>query len=376
MLTATGQYFAELAETSGAAWNRFWFTPRTTWHLALLRQMVGVLALVWLATYSGQLTSIFGGEGWLPPSSVHQVMTNGDPSERVPGFSHLFFIQSDSAMWMSHAACLFVFLLVTLGIFPWVTTPLGLLVALSYIHRGPMLTGLFEPVLCMLLLYLSLAPRDGLGGLITGKHRAPASWLANLVTRLVQVHLCAFYLLIGLSKLGSAPWWTGEAAWLLMSDSQHRLVDVTPWVLHDYLFEGVTHAWVLFDLSFPLLVWNRAARPLLVGLSVVVWTLAALITGMLGFAMLMIVANLVFVAPDTVASWSAESKASGLRALHRQKSRGIRIINALTRQAPCGQFAARIADIDSAAGERGQCTGDRVGQTMATQFRVLSRCWS
>jgi hypothetical protein len=110
-------------------------------------------------------------------------------------------------------------------------------------------------------------------------------------------------LLIGLSKLGAVVWWTGDATWLLMTDSQHRLIDATPLAFHSFVVQGITHAWVFFDLVFPLLIWIRKARPLLIGISVVVWTWTGLVTGCVGFSMLMIVSNLAFVSTEVVEGW-------------------------------------------------------------------------
>jgi len=254
------------------------------------------------------LTALFGQHGLLPLESIHQVMTSGDPTASVPGFSHLYLIQSDMGLWVSHGICLFVLLLLVLDVFPLATTPLGLWVVLSYVHRGPVLTGLFEPVLCMLLLYLSVVPGKRLVDLRRGQHRA--TWVANLAARLIQVHLCGFYLLIGLSKLGAVVWWTGDATWLLMTDSQHRLMDVTPLAFHRFVGQGITHAWVFFDLVFPLLIWIRKARPLLIGISIVVWVWAGLVTGCVGFSMLMIVSNLAFVPSEVVEGWFRDRQQS------------------------------------------------------------------
>ena len=84
---------------------------------------------------------------------------------------------------------------------------------------------------------------------------------------------------------------------------QWRLVDLTFLRSSPYVLDALTHASVLFDLLFAMLIWNRLARPLLIGLSVVVWTSVSLITGLVGFAAIMVVANLAFVPSEAVAGW-------------------------------------------------------------------------
>jgi hypothetical protein len=88
-----------------------------------------------------------------------------------------------------------------------------------------------------------------------------------------------------------------------MTDSQHRLIDATPLAFHSFVGQGITHAWVFFDLAFPLLIWIPKARPLLIGISIVVWAWTGLVTGFIGFSMLMIVSNLAFVPSEAVAGW-------------------------------------------------------------------------
>jgi hypothetical protein len=59
---------------------------------------------------------------------------------------------------------------------------------------------------------------------------------------------------------------------------------------------------VLFELGFALLIWNRAARPLLLALAVPMWLSLALVSGLTAFCAMMLVANLAFFAPSFLRS--------------------------------------------------------------------------
>ena len=156
-----------------------------------------------------------------------------------------------------------------------------------------MVTNQFEAILCMLFLYLSV------GSLcVDFRDRNALSWTSNVVTRLIQVHLCGFYVLIATSKLGSPVWWTGEAAWYLITDVQHRLVDLAVLTNSPFLMNGITHLWLLTELLFPVLIWNRHTRPLMLLLVTISWIWTAFLTGLVAYSLLMFAANLVFVTRD------------------------------------------------------------------------------
>ena len=57
-----------------------------------------------------------------------------------------------------HVVGLAVLVLFTLGFWSRLTSILALVVILSDVHRGPMLTSQFEPVLTMVMCYLCLGP--------------------------------------------------------------------------------------------------------------------------------------------------------------------------------------------------------------------------
>ena len=56
-----------------------------------------------------------------------------------------------------------------------------------------------------------------------------------------------------------------------------------------------------------LLIWLRPVRPFLLIVSAAVWLLLALLTGLVGFALLMVVVNMAFVPPGVFrAMWASE----------------------------------------------------------------------
>ena len=318
-------YFSELAEGIGGHWNRFWFRGVDPFPLAVLRIAVGLVAFWYFATFTFDLVRWFGPFGILPNAVVREITGAADaamalgPQQGVYRFSLLQLGDSPAYLWTIHLAGLASALLLTIGCWTRWANLLTLVILLSYVHRGPMLTGQLEPILSMLLLYLCIGPS---GVAFSVDHRrarrragdsdrgATRSVAANISLRLIQIHLVGFYLVMGLSKLGSEVWWVGEAVWLLIASSHSRLVDLT--FLNDspYVLNLWTHAIVLFELSYAVLIWNRLARPLLIVASIIIWGSLAIVTGLLAYCALMVMANTAFIPAESLRDFFERRKAS------------------------------------------------------------------
>lgn len=302
MTSVISDYFKTLSERFGAGWNRFWYTPSDPATLALLRIGTGLMALYFVSSYSFDIVRLFGPQGMLPIETVTEL--RGD--ERG-GFSYLNYFRLAPELYAVHAVGLAILVLFTLGLFTRITSVLALIVVLSYIHRGPVLTGIFEPILTMVMFYLCLGPCGAALSLDawrakkqTGDDISPPTFGATVSQRLVQVHLSVVYFMMAIGKIAELndTWWLGEAVWWLMARPESRVIDLTGVLYnHPYLINAWTHGIVLFELTFAVLIWNRLARPLLLGIAVPMWIALALITGHTAFCMMMLVANLAFVEP-------------------------------------------------------------------------------
>lgn len=325
MNVATTNYWQDLSDSFGAAWNRFWFSPGSVVPVAGLRIPTGLAAGYLVASYSADLTTWFGSRGLLPVATVTSLTTDASAptAEATFHWSYLNYLTSSAELWTAHILALIVIGLFTAGLWSRITSIASLIIVLSYIHRAPMITGQFEPIVSLLLAYLCLAPTGACWSVDAWlKSRkladnSPAgangseparSILANISLRLIQLHIAGLYLIMGLSKLSGtvgaeyfATWWRGEAVWWLITRSESRLIDLT--FLHGtvgtYFVNAWTHLLVAFELAFAILIWKPLARPLLLILSVVCWLSIGLVTGLLSFSFVMLVANLAFLPEST-----------------------------------------------------------------------------
>jgi hypothetical protein len=278
-----------------------------------------------LGTLTPDLVRFFGIGGLVPVDVVRALRS---PGPNTPGFpstavSLLEMVISPGELYTVHAIALAVAVLYTVGFYSRTTGILTLIVVLTYIHRGPMLTTQMEHILSMLLLYVSWSPcgeflsidawrrrRGPLAAATLAERQAMASVTANVALRLIQVHLTVIYLMMALAKINDGAaveggtyhaWWDGEAVWWLAAKPGAPLVDLTG-ILGQ--FPVLTNFWtlaiVVFELAFVVFVWVPATRLLMLAIAVPMWLSLAVLTGLMPFCLMMLIANLAFFRPETL----------------------------------------------------------------------------
>lgn len=300
MMRHIAAYFSRLSQGFGDGWTRFWFTPSDPATVSAIRVMAGVLAVYLHATLCFDLEAFFGAEGLLPVAEIAILEANT--------FSYLNYMVSPAELWIVHLLGLVVLVAFAAGLFTRITSLLSLVVFLSTVHRAPMITGRTEMVLAMLLLYLCIAPcgrRFSLDAWLAARQqKRPESTefltTATISTRLIQIHLCLLVLMMAFSQLSGEAWWTGDGIWFLMTRPQSRLIDLSSLESSPFVVDLLGHLLISFELVFPILVWPRLFRPLMLGLGVIVWSLLALITGDLTFTAALLIAGLAFVGPESI----------------------------------------------------------------------------
>lgn len=294
----TTTYWEEWTAAVGDGWNQFWFTPASSKPLSLIRILMGLLLIVYFLSNTGDLLRWYGGESLLPIQTVRNLTSGADlPHYRVSLFQ---IATKPSEVWIvctigiAAAGCL------ALGIFSRVAAAITLVILLSFVHRVPMISGLAEPVFAAVLFYLCIAPSgEWLGVNAWLKQRQSAdepqpTILANLTLRMIQVHLAALIFMMGMSKLSQENWWMGDAVWFLLAQTRSRPVDLTFLRNTPFLINAWTHAIVAFEIAFPILIWNRFARPILLIIAIPIWLSIAVAGGHLLFALAMITASIAF----------------------------------------------------------------------------------
>ena len=315
LVTGPALYLAGLARATALGWNAFFFTPADPTALGLIRLVVGLLAFWNLAVYGFDLRDFFGSDGWADPEAV----------KLVQGFSKPFawsfwFSVPDALLRPVWALCLLIVALFAAGLLSRVTAVLTWVILASTVRRVPVALFGFDQILTTWALYLAATGASGqavsLDRFLARWRLGRASWSrqrhdgrapvpsgvplptvsANLALRLIQLHLCLIYGMAGLAKLQGAGWWNGMAMWGALASAEFRVLDFTWTASYPWLLNVLTHGSLALEITYPVLVWVKPLRPLLLALTAALHVGIGLTApGLSEFGLAMIAGNLAFV---------------------------------------------------------------------------------
>lgn len=341
LVSDLGQYLGDLTGAIRRGWDAFFFTPADPTALGLIRVLVGLLAFWSLLVLGLDLGDYFGSDAWAPVSVVRP--------EGRPLMWSLWFVVPDGGLRPAWLICLVILALFTMGVQSRWTAVLAWAIWVSTTRRVPFALFGFDRVLSPLLLYLAATGASGqavsldrffrrwrqarraasagapsaaaaapVGRRVTPDDPAvPAPTVsANLALRLIQLHLVLIYGLAGLGKLQGPSWWNGMALWGTMTAGEFVALDFTGLSRWPLLIQFLTHASLALELLYPILVWVRIARPLLLaGIAVLHLGIAVMSPGLTEFSLAMLTANLAFVSGSWLRSVVCDPDRPRLRVL-------------------------------------------------------------
>ena len=283
------------------AWDRYWFTPLDPAPLCRARVALGLFLIYWFCSFNADLQAWFGTDS-LAPAALGVDQPN---MQWLKPSLHYYLANKPAVLWGLHLAALGAAGCLALGLCTRIAAFAALAFALSYMNRLALIAGPLEPVLVFCLTYLLVGPsgaRYSLDSLLFAKRLRGgeaadprASTGAGIVLRVWRIHLAGAILMMGVSKLQSGVWWTGEAPWLLLEREQSRLISA-PFLANSPLFMAIFAVTVIiFEMTFPLLVfvWPKRALPLCL-LQLAIYSPLALISGEVWLYVLLIAASLIY----------------------------------------------------------------------------------
>ncbi|MFM7070307.1 MAG: HTTM domain-containing protein [Planctomycetota bacterium] len=287
-------------------WDQFWFAASAPHSLALIRILGGAMLFYTHLVWALDLDAFLGPQSWVSREANQFLIGGGGGGEYT--WSYLWYLESPAALWTAHIAALFVFAALTVGFYTRVSAVLAWIATLAYCHRlQGALFGL-DQVNAMIAMYLVVGPSGAVYSVDawwrSRRQRVAAETIysvsANVAIRLIQVHLSVVYLFGGISKLKGTSWWDGSAVWFAVANYEYQSLDMT-WLAHwPWLIALLSHATVFWETFYPVLVWPRLTRPVMLTMAVAVHGGIALCLGMPTFGLAMIIANVAFVPPGLV----------------------------------------------------------------------------
>ena len=315
-LNGLASYPADLARSVARGWDDFAFKPADPTPLGLIRVVVGSLLTWSLFVYGLDLASYFGRRGWMNLEIV-QAFRHDEHGGMPYSWSFWFYVP-DAWLRPAWLACLAVAIAFTLGLGSRVTAVLAWAIAASTARRAPIALYGFDDVLSTWLLYLAVTGASGQAVSLdrflarwkrnraeVARRRKDGRWTApsgvpsptvsaNVGLRLIQCHLALIYGMAGLSKFMDAGWWDGTAIWGTLGSGEFRLFDLTWLAAYPPLLNAMTHAALFLETSYPVLIWVKPARPLMVAGAAAMHVGIGLTLGLFEFSLAMLAANLAF----------------------------------------------------------------------------------
>jgi hypothetical protein len=248
----------------GERWNRFWFAPEPTSTLAVFRIAFGVVTLGWTLSLMPDLEAFYSHHGIEPVHHAYQglgvwgLLNSFDSYPAAVGLCTALAVA---------AVCIIV------GYRTRLATFVVFCGMLSLERRTPSVFNSGDGLMRILALYLMLAPAGASLSVDRWRTARDRFWefpeRAPWALRLMQVQLSAVYLGSVWEKLHGAPWTDGTAVSYAMQIADFQRFAVPDLLTHSMLFSSVMSYWTLaVELMIGILVWNRAARPLVLGLGV------------------------------------------------------------------------------------------------------------
>lgn len=284
----------------GRGWDDFWFAPRAPHAMAIIRILCGGMLVYVHAIWLSQANDFFGDDAWIDQSTI-RYLHQGDFSR-----SYLNYVSSP---WLIAAHQILAMLAAAAMMLGWQTrfaVPIAWFMTLMVCHRQTGALFGLDQVVMMLAMYCMLCPcgsvysLDSLNSQSSGKTSGKPSVAVNVSTRLLQVHLCIIYLFGGLSKMRGDFWWEGSAMWWSIVNYEYQSLSLVWLGRSPLIIALLTHATLFWETFYAALVWPRLTRPCMLAMAVFVHGGIGLFLGMPTFGFMMIVANLVFIEPESV----------------------------------------------------------------------------
>lgn len=279
-------------------WDRMWFEPQPTSTLALVRIAFGVLMVGWTLSLLPDLAAMFGSDGFLPEQpGVTYVGRHG-----VWGLLDLF--PGHAALVALFVVTLAASVCLTVGYRTRLAAVLVFVALMSFERRNPFVFDSGDALIRIIALCLALAPAGVALSLDRLRWAREAFWefpsRTQWALRLMQVQLSVLYLGTVWAKAQGTAWNDGTAVSYAL-----RVRDITRFPVPDaiinleLLANMMTYGTLAIEFALGVLVWNRRARPWVLGLGVALhlgieYSIRA---GFFTFAMFVL--YLAFVPPET-----------------------------------------------------------------------------
>ncbi len=281
-----------------AAWESFWFGPRATSTLALVRIAFGLVVIGWTAGLLPALSAMFGPDGLL----------GRQPSATYAGGHWVWGLLGAFPTRAAVTALFVVLMLSAVCLTVGFRTRLAALVVfvgvLSFERRNPFVFDSGDALIRIIALYIALSPAGAALSIDRWRRARHRFWEMPMRTqwglRLLQIQLSVIYLSTVWAKTRGTAWNNGTAVSYAMRIGDIARFHVPLTISNSVALSGLmTYGTLAIELAIAVLVWNRKARPWVLGLGVALHLGIDYSIRVGFFTLAMFVLYIAFIPPDT-----------------------------------------------------------------------------
>jgi hypothetical protein len=274
---------ADYAGRAWQGWRGFWFEPRETSTLALVRIAYGLLAFCWTLSQVPTLLTFYGTDGILPAT----------PELGLGGWTLLSPLSGDLFVVALLIIMLAAAVCTCIGFFPRAAALVLFVGMLSLQRRDPYVHNAGDALLRIMPLYLALSPCGEALSLDRWRKQRARFWefplRPQVALRLMQLQVSIVYFDSVWDKVRGHVWNDGTAVSFAVRIDDIARLPVPGLMKSSELVSNVlTYGSLLTEFSIAVLVWNRKARPwvLLAGVALHLGIEWALTVGFFSYAIL------------------------------------------------------------------------------------------
>jgi len=259
-------------------WCQFWFESQDSRKVFLFRSVFGFVFLLFALVRTPDVGFLFSNKGIMPLDYLFATMP------MAYRYSFLYLNDSVTFAFALHGILIVSLLMLTFGVLPRLSALVALCLHVSFYNRNPLAFYGGDLIGTFYLFFMIFAE----GSEIKGRFSVLRSHISSVVIRLAQLQLCFVYFYAGVEKLRGDQWWTGQAIWDVLANSQLATMDFAFMSAFPLLIAVLTLCTVLWEIYFPLGVWTAGARKPLLIIGVLLHIGIAITMGIPIFTMVMI----------------------------------------------------------------------------------------
>ena len=292
----------QAAASAYAGWEAWWFTPRETSTLAIIRIYFGVLMFFWTLSQIPTLFTFLGPDGIVPKTPDYGASAGGWAAWTV-----LQLFPGRAAPVVLIVVMLVASVALAVGFRPRIASLLLFIGAVSVQRRDPYVFNAGDILIRVMALYMVFSPSGAALSLDRWRRHRSRFWEFPLKTqwalRLMQIQVSFVYLDSVWAKVRGVHWNDGTAVSIALRIGDLNRLPVPSFMTQSEIIANfLTYSALAIEFSLGVLVWNRKARPyvLLAGVALHLGIDWAIRVGFFSYAVIMF--YIAFIDPQTMSA--------------------------------------------------------------------------